>query len=72
MKHLYNLLRLSFANNAAPVSNRSHICIPPKAHENASPVGEATLLSLPDLKRRERRFPDGGSSSICFWADAGE
>ena len=28
------------------------------ACKNALPLGEATLLSLPDLKRRERRFPE--------------
>ena len=40
--------------------------------KNALPVGEATLMSLPDLKRRERRFPDGEPSSDIFGADAVE
>ena len=33
------------------------------------PVGEATLMSLPDLKRRERRFPEV-RSPICGLLDA--
>ena len=36
------------------------------------PVGEATLMSLPDLKRRERRFPDGEPSHAILGSDAVE